>query len=125
MTTDRGGQSGGLYPNLLAAHPPFQIDANFGYVAAVAECLLHSHAGRITLLPAVPPEFGAGTISGLVARPGIEVDLRWAVDGSLLSARLRALTPAAPARQPVCYRDRTTTIDLSAGAATLTPGSFA
>jgi alpha-L-fucosidase 2 len=124
MTTSRGEHAGGLYPNLLAAHPPFQIDGNFGYVAAVAECLLHSHAGRINLLPAVPPEFGAGTITGLVARPGIEVDLCWTGAGSLISARLRPLTPGAGKCQVVSYRDRTTTIDLTAGAVTLTPGSF-
>jgi alpha-L-fucosidase 2 len=119
-----GPHSGGLYPNLFSAHPPFQIDANFGYVAAVAECLVHSHADEIALLPAVPAEFGAGSITGLVTRPGIEVDLNWDATGSLRTVRLRPLTPAARARHRVSYREGFTTVDLSSRPASLDPGSF-
>jgi alpha-L-fucosidase 2 len=104
MVIDRGGQSGGLYPNLFAAHPPFQIDGNFGYVAAVAEMFVQSHAGEIVLLPAVPREFGAGSISGLVARPGVSVDLTWDDSGALVSSELHALVDCARVR--IRYRDR-------------------
>jgi alpha-L-fucosidase 2 len=107
-----------LYPNLFSAHPPFQIDGNFGYVAAVAEMFVQSHAGEIVLLPSVPAEFGAGSISGLVARPGVSVDLRW--DTDLIDARLRPLTAGARRRHRVRYRDRVAIVDLSGGDAYMT-----
>lgn len=98
MTVDRGEWVGGLYSNLLAAHPPFQIDGNFGYVAAVAEFLVQSHNGIITLLPAVPQAFAAGRVRGLVARPGIEVELAWSASAEgphLVRASLSAQVPSA------------------------------
>ncbi|MFJ2865606.1 glycosyl hydrolase family 95 catalytic domain-containing protein [Kitasatospora sp. NPDC087314] len=115
LETDRGPWSGGLYPNLFAAHPPFQIDANLGYVAAVAECFVQSHEGRITLLPAVPAEFGTGRIRGLVARPGVEVDLEWKQGPGgpeLLAARLRALHERACGEHTVVHRGRQLSIRL-------------
>jgi alpha-L-fucosidase 2 len=114
---DRGG---GTYPNLMDAHPPFQIDGNFGGTAGVAEMLLQSHAGEIRLLPALPAAWPSGSVRGLRARGGVEVDLEWQ-ERALQSVSLRA-TVAGTHR--LVYGGATRTLEMDAGEEVRLDGAF-
>ncbi|WP_350278030.1 glycoside hydrolase N-terminal domain-containing protein [Kribbella sp. HUAS MG21] len=108
--TDYVGDGSGLYPNLFCAHPPFQIDGNFGATAGIAEMLLQSHTGELEIFPALPSAWPEGAITGLRARGGIGVDLSWSAAGATA-----VLTADRDTTVSLRHRDRREEVSLAAG----------
>ncbi len=92
-TKENYTNAGGTYPNLLDAHPPFQIDGNFGGAAAVAEMLVQSNADYIELLPALPKAWPAGAVKGIKTRGNYEIDMSWSA-GQVTNVKIKSNTQA-------------------------------
>lgn len=107
-----GEWTGGIYPNLFGAHPPFQIDGNLGGPAVIAEMLLQSQTGELCLLPALPAAWSEGSVRGLRARGGYEVDLAWQ-GGRLKSATVHG--SAGGGKVVVRYGEKTWALEFQPG----------
>ena len=108
--TNYNGGGAGVYRNLFDAHPPFQIDGNFGYTSGVAEMLLQSQNGTLYILPALPKAWATGHVAGLRARGGYAVDIAWE-NGTLREAVIHA------AHNGTCRIRSTTPIEVRSGGA--------
>ncbi len=104
-------RGGGTYPNLFDAHPPFQIDGNFGGAAAVIEMLMQSTENKIYLLPALPDAWSNGSISGICARGGFEVAMEWE-NGKLKQTTVLAKVAG---KTTLIYKNQTREIELEKG----------
>jgi len=102
-----------IYKNLWAVHPPFQIDANFGFAAAVNEMLVQSNSECIRLLPALPAAWPHGEVKGMRVRGGYALDMAWK-DGRLSSASLVGLANAAASCE-VCYGEMRQVVEVGVG----------
>jgi alpha-L-fucosidase 2 len=94
---------GGTYPNLMDAHPPFQIDGNFGATAGIIEMLVQSHDDEILLLPALPDQWKSGSIKGVKARGGYLLDIEWK-EGKLNKVKI---VPTKAGITKLIYKDKT------------------
>lgn len=106
-----GSENGGVYRNLFDAHPPFQIDGNFGGAAGLAEMLLQSHNGSLDILPALPSGLPNGEIKGLKARGAYTIDLKWS-NGTL---ELLKVKPSVDENCTINYKGKTITFLAKAG----------
>ena len=104
-------KGGGTYPNLFDAHPPFQIDGNFGGTAGVCEMLMQSGNNQIELLPALPEQWKDGSVSGLCARGGFEVSFKWKM-GKVRDCSIKARTNSTVT---LLYNGQQKTVKLKAG----------
>ena len=116
-------QGGGCYPNMFGAHPPFQIDSNFGSCAGIAEMLMQSTENEIALLPALPRALGTGMVSGLCTRAGATVAINFR-EGRLEKAELKGTRPQER-EMTVCYKGRKKKVILKEGmSVSLTEADF-
>ncbi|HMB62273.1 MAG TPA: glycoside hydrolase family 95 protein [Eudoraea sp.] len=104
-------RGGGTYPNLFDAHPPFQIDGNFGGAAAIVEMLLQSRDGKIFLLPALPDTWENGAIKGVCARGGFEISMQWE-NNQLIKSTIKAKVDGKPI---IIYNGKQQEIELKKG----------
>ncbi len=102
----RSRSGGGTYPNMFDAHPPFQIDGNFGATSGIAQALMQSFQNRILILPALPDKWADGHIHGLTAKGNVRVDIDWA------NGRLTKLTLDGKGDYEVCYNGKTVNVSL-------------
>jgi alpha-L-fucosidase 2 len=109
-----GSQWGGLLPNLLSTHPPFQIDGNYGLMAAILELVVQSHGGIIRLLPAIPEQWPEGSVQGVRCRGGWSVDLAWQ-HGRLTSLTVRGSHLAGTRTVRIRQGRKTIELTLDAG----------
>src|SRR5690606_34372654 len=108
------------YPNLFDAHPPFQIDGNFGGTSGMIEMLLQSQNGEVQLLPALPHAWPTGNVKGLRARGGFEISLDWK-DGKLQTAEFRSVSGT---KCNVRYGEETASVSLKQGQSIRLDGSL-
>jgi alpha-L-fucosidase 2 len=108
-----GSEWGGLLPNLFSTHPPFQIDGNYGFTAGLAEMVVQSHGGVLSVLPAIPESWPDGSARGIRCRGGLEVDLSWA-SGELSALTIRNSSTAHARTFRVGYREQNVEISLPA-----------
>ena len=109
-----GSRWGGLLPNLFSTHPPFQIDGNYGLMAAVLEMIVQSHGGSIRILPALPEEWREGSCRGIRARGGLAVDVAWA-DGVVTELAVHRVAGEDDRPVTVRYDGRVREIRVPAG----------
>ena len=112
-----GPDSGGTYTNLLCSHPPFQIDGNLGYVAGVCEMLLQSHFNELHILPALQDAWADGHVTGIRARGGFEVDIKWEKH-QLVHLKVKSLNGN---RLKIRYKSSTAEMDTEVGQAYTLP----